>query len=179
MNRIFSTKKLAVIAVLVAQAVVLHYLESFFPNPVPIPGVKLGLANIITLLALVAFDFKTALEIVLLRTVIGSLLSGTLFGVGFLMSLSGALAAACMMVVVLRFFPSFSLIGVSVAGAAVHNLGQLAMAALIIRHSGILYYLPAMLLFSVPTGIITGILLTQIIKFLKSTNRFDSLFYDQ
>lgn len=83
-KNVISTKKLAVIAILVAQASVLHYLESMFPSPLPIPGVKLGLANIITLVALVVFDFKTALQITVLRTILGSLLSGTLFGMGFL-----------------------------------------------------------------------------------------------
>jgi heptaprenyl diphosphate synthase len=69
------TKKLAVIAMLVAQASVLHFVESLLPNPIPIPGVKLGLANIITLLALVIFDFKSAMQITVLRTVLGSLLT--------------------------------------------------------------------------------------------------------
>jgi riboflavin transporter FmnP len=77
-----STKRLALIAMLVAQATILHYLEGLLPNPVPIPGVKLGLANIITLLALILYDFKTALNVVVLRTILGSLLNGTLFGVG-------------------------------------------------------------------------------------------------
>ena len=70
------TKKLAIIAMLVAQAAVLHFLESLLPNPIPIPGVKLGLANIIALLALLLFDFKTAMQITVLRTILGSLLSG-------------------------------------------------------------------------------------------------------
>lgn len=171
-----TTKKLAVIAILVAQATVLHYVESLLPNPIPIPGVKLGLANIVTLLALVVFDFKTALNIILLRTVLGSLLNGTLFGVGFFMSFSGAVAAGCIMALLLRFFPVFSLIAISIAGAVAHSIGQLCMAALIITQPGIFYYLPAMLLFSVPTGIITGLLLKELLKFLKSTNRFDTLF---
>ena len=173
------TKKLAVIAMLVAQASVLHFLESLLPNPMPIPGVKLGLANIITLLALVIFDFKTAVQITILRTILGSLLSGTLFGVGFFMSFSGALTATCGMAIILRSCPGFSLVGISVAGAIAHNLGQLIMAALILNFSGILFYLPVMLLFSVPTGFITGLLVKELVEYTKSTNRFDTFFQDQ
>jgi heptaprenyl diphosphate synthase len=170
------TKKLAVIAMLVAQASVLHFVESLFPNPLPIPGVKLGLANIITLLALVVFDFKIAVQITILRTILGSLLSGTLFGMGFFMSFAGALTATCLMAMVLSLLPGFSIVGISIAGAVAHNLGQLAMAAWILNFPGIILYLPVMLLMSVPTGIITGLLVKALVEYIKSTNRFDNYF---
>lgn len=159
---------------LVAQASVLHFIEGLLPNPVPIPGVKLGLANIITLYALVVFDFKTALQITVLRTILGSLLGGTLFGVGFLMSFSGALTSTCFMALFLWLLPGLSVLGVSVAGAVAHNLGQLFMATLILNFPGIFYYLPLMLLFSIPTGFITGLLTKELIKYTKATNRFDT-----
>lgn len=167
-----STKKLALIAILVAQATVLHYIESLLPNPIPIPGVKLGLANIITLLALVMFDFKTSLIVISLRTVLGSLLSGTLFGLGFLLSFSGTLLAGCVMALFLRFSPYFSLIGISITGAVAHCVGQLIMASLILNQPSIFYYLPVMLLLSVPTGCITGLLLQELVKYLRVTKRF-------
>jgi heptaprenyl diphosphate synthase len=176
------TKKLATIAVLVALAVVLHLFEALIPIPFPIPGVKLGLANIITLLALVLFDFKTALMIAFLRTVIGSLLSGTLLNIAFFLSFSGAITATCLMAILLHlalllhFHSDFSLLGISVGGAAAHNLGQLAMAALLIKHTGIFYYLPIMLLSSVPTGLLTGILLRELLKHLKLSGQIDDFF---
>ncbi|SFG34835.1 heptaprenyl diphosphate synthase [Desulfotomaculum arcticum] len=173
-----STKKLAVIAILVAQASVLHFLESLLPNPLPIPGVKLGLANIITLLALIVFDFKTALQITVLRAILGSLLSGTLFGMGFFMSFSGAVTAALMMGLLLRFFKGLGMVGISIAGAAAHNLGQLVMAALILRFAGIFFYLPFMLLFSVPTGFLIGLLTKELVGYIKATNRFNSILND-
>ena len=179
MEELTPTKKLAIIAMLVAQASVLHFAESLLPNPIPIPGVKLGLANIITLLALVIFDFKTAINITILRTVLGSLLSGTLFGVGFLLSFSGAIVSTCVMAACLRSFRGFSLIGVSVIGAATHNLGQLLMAALILRFPGIIYYLPFMLLFSIPTGIIIGLLVKELVQYTQQTNRFAAYFQKQ
>lgn len=168
------TKKLAIIAMLVAQASILHFVESLLPNPIPIPGVKLGLANIITLLALVVFDFRTAINITVLRTILGSLLSGTLFGVGFFMSFSGALVSTCIMAACLRTFSGLSLIGISVLGAAAHNLGQLLMAALILKFPGIIFYLPFMLLFSIPTGIIIGLLVKELVKYIQLSNRFET-----
>ena len=176
-----STRKLTTIAVLVALAIVLHLFEALIPIPFPIPGVKLGLANIVTLLALVLFDFKTALTIAIMRTVLGSLLSGTLFNIAFFLSFSGAIAATCVMAILLyfgqslKFHSRFSLLGLSVAGAAAHNLGQLAMAALLIKHSGIFYYLPVMLLSSIPTGILTGLLLRELLKYLKVSGQLDEI----
>jgi heptaprenyl diphosphate synthase len=179
MKSLASTKKLTTIAVLVALAIVLHIFEALIPIPFPIPGVKLGLANIVTLLALVIFDFKTAFMIACLRTLLGSLMSGTFLNIGFFLSFSGALTACCLMGILLplstslRFHSGLSIIGISVAGAAAHNLGQLAMAALIIKHTGIFLYLPIMLLSSVPTGFLTGLLLKELLKSLKSSGQLD------
>ena len=174
-----TTKKLTLIAVLVAQAIVLHLLESFIPIPLPIPGVKLGLANIITLLALILFDFKTALAIAFGRTLLGSLLSGTLFNIGFFLAISGAIFAALVMYFLLLFGRlfratfSFSILGISVAGAIAHNLGQLAIAALLIKNTAIFYYLPVMLVASIPTGLFTGWLLKELLKHIESAGIID------
>jgi len=176
-----STKKQALIAVLVAQGIVLHLLESMFPIPLPIPGVKLGLANIVTLLALVLFDFKTAFLIALLRTVLGSLVTGTLFSIAFFMSFAGAVASVSIMGLFILLSGWISrdseagLLSTSISGAVAHNLGQLAMAALLIQHAGIFYYLPVMLLASVPTGILTGILLRELLKYLRLSGRLDEI----
>lgn len=163
---------------LVAQASVLHFIEGLLPNPIPVPGVRLGLANIITLLALVMFGFRTAMQISILRTVLGAMLSGALFGVGFFMSFTGALAATCMMALLLRACSGLSLVGVSIAGAIAHNMGQLAMAALILNFPGIFYYLPVMMLSSIPTGIIIGLLLIELVKYIKANNRLETYLQD-
>lgn len=164
-----STKKITTTAILVALATVLHIVESLLPNPLPIPGVKLGLSNIITLLGLIVFDFKTGLLIAFLRTVLGSLLGGTFLTAGFFLSFSGAMVSTCVMGLALYLCPGFSLIGVSVAGAAAHNLGQLAIAGLIIEHTGIFFYLPVLLISAIPTGIITGMLLKLLLKHLNNS----------
>lgn len=174
-----STRKLTLIAVLVAQAIVLHIFEALIPIPIPIPGVKLGLANIVTLLALVLFDFKTALLIAVLRTVLGSLLSGTLLNIAFFMSFSGAMVSTCLMALIMHWVPfvrinaRFSLVGISIAGAAAHNLGQLAIAALLIKNIAIFYYLPIMLVSSIPTGYLTGLLLRELLKYLRTSGQLD------
>lgn len=177
-NKMVSTKRLAVIAMLVAQAAVLHYLESLFPNPVPIPGVKLGLANIITLVALVIFDFRTALEITVMRTMLGSLLAGTLFGMGFFMSFAGAVTATVVMAIVLRFFKILGMVSISILGAIAHNIGQLIMATLVLHFAGIFLYLPAMLAFSIPTGFLTGLLINELVNYIKATNRIHAILDD-
>ena len=175
-NNMTKTKKLALIALLVAQATILHIVEGMLPNPLPLPGVKLGLANIITLLCLVIFDFKIALQVAILRTIFGSLLGGTLFGMGFLMSFSGTLMATFMMAILLRFFQGFSIIGISIAGAAAHNLGQLIIAALVIETSGIFLYLPFMLMFSLPTGFITGLITKELVKYIQGNTQSSNTF---
>lgn len=161
------TRKLTTVALLVALATVLHVIESFFPSPLPIPGAKLGLANIVTLLTLSIFGWKTGFHVAFLRVMIGSLLSGSFLTTGFFLSFSGAMTSTMVMALFLCLFPGFSIIGVSVAGAVFHNLGQLAMAGLIIEHIGIFFYLPVLLLAAIPTGISTGFLLKYLLKHLK------------
>lgn len=163
---------------LVAQAAVLHYLESLFPNPVPVPGVKLGLANVITLVALVVFDFRTAMVIAVMRTILGSLLAGTLFGMGFFMSFAGAVTATIAMALVLRIFRMLGMVSISVLGAIAHNIGQLIMATFILHFPGIFLYLPAMLVFSIPTGFLTGLLINELVRYIRATNRIQTLLND-
>lgn len=151
------TRRLVLLAVLVALAVALHVLEGLLPNPVPIPGAKLGLANIITLVTLVMFGWKESLVVVVLRVAIGSLFSGSFLGLGFLLSLSGAVFSLVIMFILMWLVRSLSLIGISVAGAAAHNLAQVTVAAILTQTNQLLLVLPVLLLISVPTGIFTGI----------------------
>lgn len=169
------TRKLTTVSVLVAMATVLHIIESFFPSPLPIPGAKLGLANIVTLLSLVLFGWKTGFQVAFLRIMLGSLLSGSFLTTGFFLSFSGTMASTLVMALFLYFFSGFSIIGVSVAGAVFHNLGQLAMAGLIIEHVGIFFYLPVLLLAAIPTGIFTGFILNYLLKHLKSIDALKNI----
>lgn len=145
-------------SLLLASAVVLHTVEGLFPPVLPVPGAKLGLANVVTLICLVTLGLRTALLLTAMRTVLGSLLGGSLLGFGFVLSFgAGTVSALAMGLLRGAGGDRFSLVGLSLFGAVVHNLTQLALAAWIVRHAGIFAYLPYMLLSSVPTGVLTGI----------------------
>ena len=149
------TRELTLCAVLSALALALSYMESFFPLAliVPLPGVKLGLANIVTLYALYALGASSALAILVVRCLIGSLFAGN--ASALLFSLLGGLAAMLVMIA-LHALPRLSVYGVSVGGAAAHNCGQVAAAMLTLGSAAPLAYLPFLLLVSVFTGALTG-----------------------
>ncbi|MFZ7101642.1 MAG: Gx transporter family protein [Peptococcaceae bacterium] len=154
------TRKLIILSLLIAQALALHVLERFIPVPVPVPGGKLGLANIITLFTLIIFGFKEALIVVIGRTFLGSLFGGG--PSAFLFSIAGGLASTIVMTVLYkRFNRFFSLPTISVAGAVTHNTGQIAVASLIIKNADLFYYLPFLLI----SGIITGLLIGFAVRF--------------
>lgn len=149
------TKALALGAVLVALALGLSYLERFLPLQlaVPLPGVKLGLANIVTLLALYFLGPRSAFTVLVLRCFLGSLFGGGLTALAF--SLTGGLLALAVMCLA-RHFPWFSIYGVSVCGAAAHSAGQVLAAALVMKSVYVAAYLPFLLAVSLFTGLLTG-----------------------
>ncbi|HNT64542.1 MAG TPA: Gx transporter family protein [bacterium] len=157
MRGTISTRKLTLIAILTATASILFLFESFLPQP--LPWVKPGLANAVTLLAVYLLDLPAALLIVLLRVALGHLILGTLFGPSMFLSLGGGMAAAIVMAGVHRFLPHlFSPVGVSVLGALTHNLLQLALVALLVVHSNRVWtLLPWMVVPAVFAGIIIGV----------------------
>lgn len=152
------TRRIVLLALFVTIASVLHVVEGALPLPLPVPGVKLGLANIVSLIVIITYGWREALYIAVLRVMIGSLLGGAFLGFTFAMSLGGALTSTLIMLLGYRYgVPPFSLIGVSVLGAVAHNVTQLSIAAIAVNSVGLLWYLPYMLLFAVPTGIMTGL----------------------
>ena len=122
------TKKLALSAILAALAMILSYVEAMVPMPVPIPGIKLGLANLVILLAIYRLGFKYALAINCIRIFVTGLLFTGAFGI--LYSLAGGLLSLLVMYLLYRT-GIFSMVGVSMAGGVAHNLGQLLTACLI------------------------------------------------
>ncbi|MDD2335681.1 MAG: Gx transporter family protein [Geobacteraceae bacterium] len=151
-----NTRKLVFFSLLVALGTTLHVAEGMIPNPFPLPGVKLGLANIATLIAVYFYGLRGGLVVAVLRVVLGSLIGGVFLSPGFLMSLSGAIFSTVVMACLLGYAPCFSIKGVSVAGAVSHNIGQLLAAALLVQSQSIFYYLPFLLLAAIPTGLVTG-----------------------
>jgi len=142
------------LGILVSLGIVLHIVEGMLPSFF-LPGAKLGLANLVTLIILWRGNVVEATEVALLRIVLGNVLSGNL-GIGFFFSLGGGLAS----LVSMFFFKKrgFSLWGVSIMGALFHNLGQLVVAYIYMKSTGIFYYLPFLVIFSLPTGLLIGYL---------------------
>lgn len=149
----FTTRELTTCAMLAALALALSYLEGFFPPLLPLPGVKLGLANIVTVYALYTLGAASALSILVVRCTLGALFAGN--ASALLFSLLGGLCAMLVMIV-LHKLPRLSVYGVSVGGAAAHNGGQVAAAMLTLGSAAPLVYLPFLLLVSVFTGALTG-----------------------
>ncbi len=152
--------KMTNLAVLVTFAVVIHTVEAALPLPMPVPGVRLGLANMITLLAILLYGAGSGLVVAVLRTVIGSLIGGTFLGFGFWLGLAGGVTCTAVMALAALLMKKgyLSIISVSVLGAAAHNLAQIAVAAAAIGSAALLRgYLPLLLLLAVPTGFFTGL----------------------
>jgi heptaprenyl diphosphate synthase len=157
------TRELTLCAVLSALALALSYMESFFPLVllVPLPGIKLGLANIVTLYALYALGFPStrnlfaALAILLVRCTLGALFAGN--ASALLFSLLGGLSALLVMAL-LSGAKKLSIFGVSIAGAAAHNCGQVCAALITLGSTAPLYYLPFLLLVSLFTGALSGLI---------------------
>lgn len=148
------------LALLIAFAVAIHTVEAAIPLPIPVPGAKLGLANIITLLTIVFYGYRSGLLVAALRSIIGSLLTGSFLGFGFYLSFSGALCSGLMMALFMNFYRSqkITLVSVSLAGAVTFNLVQLALASLLVKNMLLFRgYLPFLLLLALPTGFFTGL----------------------
>lgn len=147
---------LVLTAMLITMATALHVVEGFLP-PLPVAGAKLGLANIITVAALVLLGPRLALSVSVTRSVLAALI-GIGFGVGFVMSMSGALLSWAVMALLWHFWPQgFSLVGLSVAGAVGHNIAQLAVASYVLSHIGTMALLPWLLGLALPTGAMVGL----------------------
>lgn len=148
-------RRLATIAILVCNAIIFSLLESFIPIPIPVPGVKLGLANVITLVAIVFLSFKDVLFIVAVRSFIVSILTRGVLTLAFSIS-GGLLSAVVMWVMHKKFSRFFSIRGTSIAGAVSHNIGQVLVASILLREAVIMYYLPVLFISALITGFITG-----------------------
>ena len=151
-------RRITILALIVALGVVLHRLEALIP--LPSPWIKLGLANVMTLIALVFMGFRDALIVTLLRVILGSILWGTFLSPTFFLSLSGGFAATFAMATV--HYSSrgpFSLIGVSVCAAYAHTLAVILCVYFFwVRQEFFLKLLPIFFTFALITGIVSGVI---------------------
>ena len=159
-----STRALTTCALLTALALVFSYIEYLLPLNFGIPGVKLGLANIVVVLALYYLGPKYGLYINIARICLAALLFGNMFSA--LYALAGGLVSLAVMVLLKRT-DKFSLTAVSAAGGVLHNLAQICVAAAITRTAGIFGYFPVLLLAGLATGIFNGIVCILVLRKLK------------
>ena len=158
-------KKFTRLSMLLALTVALNIIETSLPllNGY-IPGLRLGLANIVTLFILYQFGFKDALYVGILRVFLVGILRTGIFSTTFFFSLTGVLLSIIFMYLAKRFL-NLSIIGVSIIGSIAHSTGQILASIFILQMDAMIYYLPWLLLFSIPTGILVGILCKQLVKF--------------
>ncbi len=154
-------KRTCILSMLLAMAIVLNMVETLIP--IFIPGVKLGLANIIILIMLYKFKPTEALIVNLLRIIIVGLIRSTLLSPTFLMSLTGGILSYLLMLLFSRG-KIFSPIGVSVLGAVGHTVGQIVIAIILLDTTAVVYYLPLIAILSVFTGVFSGMLARAYLK---------------
>lgn len=152
-----NVQRLAETAVFTALAFIFSYIESLFPLPIPFPGIKLGLANLIIVLLLYRSGFAAAFTVSMIRNILNSMTFGSLFGLFY--SLAGSILSLLAMEGLRRLKRAdFSIISVSCAGGIVHNIGQMIVASALVGYEAILHYFPFLYFAGFTAGILIGIL---------------------
>lgn len=160
---------IALSAMLAALALIFSYIEAILPLSSGIPGVKLGIANLVVIIALYTLGFRYAMAINLIRILVAGLLFNGAFGA--LYSLSGGILSLAVMYL-LKKTGLFSTIGVSMAGGVAHNFGQLLVAALIVSTMKLFYYFPVLLFSGMISGILLGFVASITLKKLPEDHFF-------
>lgn len=166
-------KKFSRLSMLLALSVAINIIEANLPlfNGY-IPGLKLGLANIVTLFIIYKFSLKDAFYVGILRVFLVGILRIGLFSTTFFFSLSGVLLSIISMYLSKNFL-KLSIVGVSIIGSVAHSIGQVLISIILLQMNSMIYYLPWLLLFSIPTGILVGLICKQLIKFYDEVLSFE------
>ena len=146
--------KVAYFGVFTALALIFSYVETLIPIQFGIPGVKLGLANLIIVIALYRMKLSEAYLLSIVRVLLAGFIFGNYFSIIY--SLAGGLLSLTVMAL-LRKKGGFSVIGVSIAGGVFHNIGQLIVASVIVETFSVMYYVPVLLIAGLVTGLLIGI----------------------
>lgn len=162
------TKRMTTIAMLISISVVFHMIESMIPIPLPIPGFRLGLANIIGLITLYMLDARIMLTVNIMRVLLASLLRGILFGSGFWLSLSGVLLSSCASILAYKKTP-MSMYGVSMAGSVFHAVGQVVVITWMYQQFFMQAVLPILIFLGLPTGFLIACIAKEVLKRIKIT----------
>ncbi len=165
-----NTKKMCLLAVSVSLAMILSFIESQIPPLTAVPGVKIGLANIVSLFLLFSLGAPSAFAVSLIRVVLSSMLFGS--AVSLFYSLSGAVASLLIMIIFKKLH-LFSMVGVSVIGGVFHNIAQVFAAMIVMGSAAVVVYLPPLLVSGVIAGIAVGTLAGIVLVKLKNHKVFD------
>lgn len=157
-------KNVATLGLCVALAMIMSYIESLFPLNFAVPGIKMGLANIVIIFLLYRMGFGAACTVSLIRVFLVSLLFGNVMMMAY--SIAGAVLSLGLMFL-LKKSGKFSVVGVSIAGGVAHNAGQIIMAIILLGAKQIAYYLPVLAVTGTVTGVLIGIAASIVIKRVK------------
>lgn len=157
-----NTNKLVRMALLLSLAFIINYLESLVPLPIPLPGVKIGLANCIGLMVLFCFNKKDFIYFNILKVLMVALLR-TGFGTAFLISTLGALLSTVFTLLVYKFTKA-SIYGLSIVGALFHSLGQVLMVMILYRNIYMINYLPLLEIVSIISGCLTAFISAKVLE---------------
>ncbi|WP_044912838.1 Gx transporter family protein [Butyrivibrio sp. WCE2006] len=166
MDTSIKIKRISVLGLLLCYAMILTYIESIIPFFGGVPGMKLGLPNMVIVLLLFCYGEFEGIIINVLRIILTGFLFGTLFGIMF--SISGAVISFITMVIIKRL-DLLDIKGVSICGGLAHNLGQLLIAIFIVKTSGIMFYLPLLLIAGALTGFLNGFIANAMIGYIKNS----------
>ena len=150
----FAGSDLALYGMFVSVMLVVGYIESFIPMPFAIPGIKIGLSNIVIIWLIYSMNIKSAIIVDVVRVILSSFLFGNLYSLLF--SFAGA-ALSLVVMLLLKKIGRFSITGVSIAGGVSHNIGQIAVAMLVLENAMLVSYLPFLIISGVVFGIVVGI----------------------
>lgn len=166
--------RLVLLSLLLSLALILSYVESFIPLPLPVPGAKLGLPNIVTMISLILLGWPLALLIVVGRIFLSGFMFGNFFSIFY--SLAGGLLSLLIMASLYRLFKDkVSLILISIFGSIFHNLGQVIVAALVLQNINLFFlYFPLLMFIGILTGIVTGITAQGLLALLAKTKLLDT-----
>lgn len=162
-------RKMVFLALLVSMGVALGFIESMIPLPLPLPGARLGLSNLVVLTSLLVFGNKEGFIVAFLKSLLLMLVTGNVMA--FFYSTTGSILSCLAMIGAIRWImPRISSIGVSLIGASFHNLGQVSVACLIVSNWRIFAYLPMLLLLGIFTGFFVGLGSNFIVDQMKRNN---------
>ncbi|MCC5423738.1 Gx transporter family protein [Clostridium botulinum] len=171
-NKNYNTRKMIFLSLMVGIALIIYIIEAQIP--VLFPGIKLGLANVISLVTLIMLGGYESLLVMFLRTLLGSMFAGNMSS--FMFSLAGGFLSNIIMIILYyKFKENLSLSSISICGAIFHNIGQLFIAAFVVKDFRIYVYLPVLMISGIITGYFIGLCTKYLNKNLGNVKLFNEL----